>query len=305
MPLHYGTGNSNDSTARFKTLFSQLSPPQLRAAYENSFGLDVTRADLEAFGLPTVGSEQLSYIHPEKSPMRLSALFHHQRQRQHEPGVAAEVHASWYDLSFLLVPGLFTKSYPFYFSSLRANLQALGLHVWGNLTAPSFSEFDTDKPVAHNAAILRREVLAMVGARGRARPTRRVVVLAHSKGAVDFAAALVLYPELRPHIAAHVSLQGPHGGSVMANDLLHTNAQRSVALTALRAVIGNASVAALEEMTYAARRRFHATAGPYPAAEVPTVCLASWDKRLWGALGGGGGPLSLLRGPILLAPAIR
>ncbi|EOD22566.1 hypothetical protein EMIHUDRAFT_116661 [Emiliania huxleyi CCMP1516] len=50
----------------------------------------------------------------------------------------------------------------------------------------------------------------------------RVVLLGHSKGAVDAAAALSLFPELRGRVAALVSVQGPHGGSAIAHDLANT-----------------------------------------------------------------------------------
>lgn len=271
---------TTDCTGEFKRLFAALPPPKLRAQTEHDFGLNLTRSDLEAFPLYDPAA------------------------RGNDCG---EMPPSWHDLSFLLVPGLFTKSYPFYFSSLRATLQGLGLHVWGDLTT-TFSEFDTDKSVAHNAAVLRMEVLAMVGERGRKHPTRRVVVLAHSKGAVDFAAALTLYPdELTPHIAAHVSLQGPHGGSPLVNDLMCTNLQRTVAISTLNTLSG-AGAEALMDLTYPVRRSFHTDAGPYPAGAVPTVCLASWDKRRWGGalgqLGAWGGLTSMLQGPVLLAPAI-
>ena len=58
-------------------------------------------------------------------------------------------------------------------------------------------------------------------------------MLGHSKGAVDAAAALSLFPELDETVAALVSLQGPHGGSAIAHDLVHTNIQKSITLGAI------------------------------------------------------------------------
>lgn len=48
-------------------------------------------------------------------------------------------------------------------------------------------------------------------------PASRVVIVAHSKGAVDTLEALVAYPELRAHVAAVISLAGAVGGSPLAN----------------------------------------------------------------------------------------
>jgi hypothetical protein len=57
---------------------------------------------------------------------------------------------------------------------------------------------------------------------------RKVVLLGHSKGAVDSAAALSLFPELCSVVAGLVSLQGPHAGSAIAHDLSNTQLQKTV-----------------------------------------------------------------------------
>ena len=45
----------------------------------------------------------------------------------------------------------------------------------------------------------------------------RVVLLGYSKGIVDILEAVVSYPEIRPRVAAVVSLAGAVGGSPLAN----------------------------------------------------------------------------------------
>ena len=152
----------------------------------------------------------------------------------------------WMNLSFLLIPGLFTQSYPGYMSALRKDLQLLGLHVFYDLNdKENGSEFDTDKSTEHNARALRDEVLRLAGTSRE----RKIVAIGHSKGAVDFAAALSLYPEIQKHVACHISIQGPHGGTPLVNDLMKTYVQKDLALAGLHYILG-ANHEALIDMTY-------------------------------------------------------
>lgn len=130
----------------------------------------------------------------------------------------------WADLGYLLIPGLLTKWYPLYMAQLRADMKRLGLCV-------QFSRIDTDQPVRVNAARLRHEILEI------AQTGRKVVLLGHSKGAVDAAAGLSIFPELAESVCALVSLQGPHGGSAIAHDLVHTNIQKSITLGAFEKLL--------------------------------------------------------------------
>ena len=82
-----------------------------------------------------------------------------------------------------------------------------------------------------NAARLRHEIIEM------SQEGFKVVLLGHSKGAVDAGAALSIFPELKDSVAALVSLQGPHGGSAIAHDLVHTNIQKSITLGAIEKLL--------------------------------------------------------------------
>ena len=170
----------------------------------------------------------------------------------------------WHDLSFLLVPGLLTKWYPMYMKALRSDMKRLGLHA-------AFSRVDTDQPVRINAARLRHEVLEM------AQAGRKIVLLGHSKGAVDAAAALSLFPELCDFVAGLVSLQGPHGGSAIAHDLSNTHVQKTVVLGALEKLLRGCKHAVLD-LSFESRQEFvkrHA----YPLERVPTLCVATAERR--------------------------
>jgi len=169
------------------------------------------------------------------------------------------------DLEYLLVPGLLTKWYPLYMAQLRADFKRLGLRA-------TFSRIDTDQPVRVNAARVRHEILELAqGSRSR------VVILGHSKGAVDAAAALSLFPELVDPVAALVSVQGPHGGSALAHDLANTTVQRSVALNMIVERLLRGCRHAVLDLSFSARQEF-IEAHPYPVDRVPSLCLASCDR---------------------------
>ena len=188
----------------------------------------------------------------------------------------------WADYSFLLLPGLLTKWYPQYMSQLTADMRRLGLEV-------SFSCIDTDQAVRVNAARLRHEVLELAEGGG---DKKQVVLLGHSKGAVDGAAALSLFPELCEKVAGLVSLQGPHSGSAIAHDLANTSLQKSIALGALERLLRGCKHAVLD-LSYTARQEF-VQRHPYPAARVPALCVATCDRR----------PCSLLK-PVIDYVALR
>ena len=171
---------------------------------------------------------------------------------------------AWSDLCFLLVPGLLTKWYPLYMKQLRVDMKRIGLHV-------TFSRIDTDQPVRINAARLRHEILEM------AQTGRKVVLLGHSKGAVDSAAALSLFPELIEFVGGLVSLQGPHGGSAIAHDLSNTNVQKTVVLGALEKLLRGCKHAVLD-LSFESRQEF-LNQHTYPLHRVPTLCCASCEKR--------------------------
>jgi hypothetical protein len=67
---------------------------------------------------------------------------------------------------------------------------------------------------APNARMIRDEIMAMPEEPG----PPRLVLIGYSKGTLDILDAVVTYPEIRPHIAAVVSVAGAIGGSKVADD---------------------------------------------------------------------------------------
>ncbi|WP_375761291.1 esterase/lipase family protein [Corallococcus exercitus] len=164
------------------------------------------------------------------------------------------------DCVFLAVGGLLSEAAPkqLYFDKNLDALEAQGLQV-GRVPV------DTDMGVEHNAAIVRQAVLEA------SKNGKQVVLIGHSKGGLDSAAALSMYPELKEHVRALVTIQSPYGGSPMAQDLLDNPLVRYGVGGAVEALGG--SIQAGEDLTYDSRKEF-LKKHPMPAG-IPTVSMAS------------------------------
>jgi hypothetical protein len=164
------------------------------------------------------------------------------------------------DCVFLAVGGLLSQYAPkeIYFDDNLDALRDAGLQT-GRVPV------DTDMGVEHNAAIVREAVLEA------ARNGKKVVLIGHSKGGLDSAAALAMYPELKEHVRALVTIQSPYGGSPMAQDLLDNPLVRYGLGGAVEALGG--SIQAGEDLTYDSRQKFLAK-HPLPPG-IPTVSMAS------------------------------
>ena len=163
------------------------------------------------------------------------------------------------DHMYLFVPGVFTERYPFYLRDPLARLSALGLD---HVVVP----IDTDQAIARNVEPIRETILEY------ARDGRQVVLVGHSKGGVDIAAALSFHPELRPLVRAMVALQTPWLGSPIADFV----AGRSTLAQGHRLVVERAfqgDEQALLDLQESVRHAFVAQ-HPWPT-EVPTVSLAT------------------------------
>jgi triacylglycerol lipase len=173
----------------------------------------------------------------------------------------------------IIVPGLFTERYPFYLRHAVRRLRALGLEV-------RWAPIDTDMPALRNAAGVREAI------RDLAREGRRAILVGHSKGPIDAAAALSLHPELASSVRALISLQAPYAGTPLAEEAHRSAFWRA----AVRAVVGGlfrGSPRAFWELRYGERREF-LQAHPLPPVRalslVTTTARAGpileWTRRL-------------------------
>ncbi|HEY8209489.1 MAG TPA: hypothetical protein VIG99_18500, partial [Myxococcaceae bacterium] len=160
---------------------------------------------------------------------------------------------------YLVIGGLFGKHMPGY---MRANLEALKRYGLDARLVP----VDSDASVQENAKTVRRAIL------GAATAGRRLVLIGHSKGGVDAAAALSMYPDLKAAVLALVAIQSPFGGSPIAQDIQSTPLLQPVVNQVIKDVL-RGDPQSVKDLTYDARERFLAE-HPLPL-DVPAVCVAT------------------------------
>lgn len=97
------------------------------------------------------------------------------------------------DYVYLLVPGLFTNHYPGY---MNQNIEGLRSH---GLDARKL-QIDTGLGVDANAVTVRDEILTL------AKEGKKIILIGHSKGGVDAAAAIAKF-NLYDHITAFIPVQ--------------------------------------------------------------------------------------------------
>jgi len=163
--------------------------------------------------------------------------------------------------SYLLVPGLCGDLLPGYFSDTLSRFSALGVKA-------AMSSIDSTAGVCENAAAVRRDVLDLHSATGKP-----VVIIGHSKGGLDAAAALALYEaEIVPCTRGLITVQSPYGGTPIASDLLADAAVSDWLEDAMRRYIRTDSQA-VRDLTHESRRNF-LEEHPLPAS-VPCVSFHS------------------------------
>ncbi|KAL2491252.1 alpha/beta-Hydrolases superfamily protein [Abeliophyllum distichum] len=151
---------------------------------------------------------------------------------------------------YLLVPGLFSNHGPLYFTNTKTSFSKMGLtcHI-----AKIHSESSVDK----NAKEIKDYIEEIYWGSGK-----RVLLLGHSKGGVDSAAALSMYwNELKDKVAGLALAQSPYGGSPIASDILregqlgdYVNIRKLMEILICKVIKGD--MQALEDLTYERRKDF-------------------------------------------------
>jgi hypothetical protein len=114
------------------------------------------------------------------------------------------------NLRVLVVPGLFNDCLDpmvSVFSDALAHLESLGFRT-GRIPVEGRSG------CARNAILIRDHLLSAV-----LEPGEKAILVGYSKGTPDILEALVAYPDIRPRVAAVVSVAGAVGGSPLADEL--------------------------------------------------------------------------------------
>jgi len=119
---------------------------------------------------------------------------------------------------YLFVPGINWDSLPNYFKPNIRRLRHLGLKA-------SFVKTEPIGSSQVNASIIRKAI---------SRSEMPVVLIGHSKGALDAMQALVLFPKLQNRVSRLVALQAPYRGTAVADWFLSHPLIRNSAIALMR-----------------------------------------------------------------------
>ncbi|KAK9120594.1 hypothetical protein Syun_018211 [Stephania yunnanensis] len=153
-------------------------------------------------------------------------------------------------LVYLLVPGLFSNHGPLYFVSTKTYLSKMGL-------ACHIAKIHSEASVEKNAREIKEYIEEIYWGSGK-----RVLLLGHSKGGVDAAAALSMYwNDLKDKVAGLALAQSPYGGSPIASDILREGqlgdyVQLRKVLEILICKVIKGEMQSLEDLTYERRKDF-------------------------------------------------
>ncbi|XP_048335428.2 uncharacterized protein LOC107422700 isoform X2 [Ziziphus jujuba] len=151
---------------------------------------------------------------------------------------------------YLLVPGLFSNHGPLYFVNTKMSFSKMGL-------ACHIAKIHSEASVEKNSREIKEYIEEIYWGSGK-----RVLLLGHSKGGVDAAAALSLYwSDLKDKVAGLALAQSPYGGSPIASDILregqigdYVNIRKLMEILISKLIKGD--LQALEDLTYEKRREF-------------------------------------------------
>ncbi|XP_006664861.2 uncharacterized protein LOC102700676 [Oryza brachyantha] len=164
---------------------------------------------------------------------------------------------------YLLVPGLFSNHGPLYFVKTKSYFSKMGL-------ACHIAKIHSESSVSKNAREIKEYIEEIYWG-----SKKRVLLLGHSKGGVDAAAALSIYwPQLKDKVAGLALAQSPYGGSPVASDILregqlgdYVRLRKLMEILVSKVLKGD--LQALEDLTYEKRKAF-LQQNPLPP-EIPIV----------------------------------
>ncbi|KAJ9171210.1 hypothetical protein P3X46_014605 [Hevea brasiliensis] len=151
---------------------------------------------------------------------------------------------------YLLVPGLFSNHGPLYFVNTKVRFSKMGL-------ACHIAKIHSEASVEKNAREIKEYIEEIYWG-----SNKRVMLLGHSKGGIDAAAALSLYwSDLKDKVAGLALAQSPYGGSPIASDILregqlgdYVNVRKLMEIIICKVIKGD--LQALEDLTYERRKKF-------------------------------------------------
>ncbi|KAL2500891.1 alpha/beta-hydrolase superfamily protein [Forsythia ovata] len=150
---------------------------------------------------------------------------------------------------YLLIPGLFSNHGPLYFVSTKRFFSKMGL-------ACHIAKIHSEASVEQNAWELKQYIEELYWGSGK-----RVMLLGHSKGGVDAAAALSIYShELKDKVGGLALVQSPYGGTPIASDILRegqvADKETRKIMEFLICKLIKGDIRSLEDLTYEKRKEF-------------------------------------------------
>ncbi|KAG0616118.1 hypothetical protein M758_5G091700 [Ceratodon purpureus] len=180
------------------------------------------------------------------------------------------VHILPNSVTYLLIPGLFSNHGPLYFVDTKKYFLKLGLSC-------HIAKIHSEAAVEKNATEIKEHILELYWG-----SQKKIVLLGHSKGGVDAAAACSMYwDELKDKVVGLALIQSPYGGSPVAADILREGqiadfeTRRIMEMLVSKVLKGD--LQALLDLTYEKRREFLAKY-TYPS-DLPTICFHTEASR--------------------------
>ncbi|XP_074585017.1 uncharacterized protein LOC141840838 [Curcuma longa] len=173
------------------------------------------------------------------------------------------VHCLPNNLVYLLIPGLFSNHGSLYFVNIKRCFSKMGLtcHI---------AKIHSEASVEKNSWELKQYIEELYWGSGK-----RVMLLGHSKGGVDAAAALSIYwSDLSDKVAGLALIQSPYGGCPIASDILREGqvagkeARRIMEFIICKIIKGD--IRSLEDLTYEKRKDF-ISKHTLPLGQIPLI----------------------------------
>ncbi|KAL0481540.1 phosphatidylcholine-sterol acyltransferase [Acrasis kona] len=177
---------------------------------------------------------------------------------------------------YVLLPGLYTQFYPGYFKRNVEHLKEL------NLSTSVIIINDTNVEESSHELYKVFQALVLEKKLG----DKQVIMIGHSKGAIDGIGMLSMYPDMKKYIRCFLSVQAPFGGTAFPTDVVHNENARKIVKTIIRLFL-RGDISSVEDMCYDKRQEFllkypfrACSAGCVNEEEcdgIPTVSFTSHD----------------------------
>ncbi|KAK1290364.1 hypothetical protein QJS10_CPB18g01060 [Acorus calamus] len=177
---------------------------------------------------------------------------------------------------YLLIPGLFSNHGPLYFVNTKKFFSKMGLSC-------HIAKIHSEASVERNAWELKQCIEELYWG-----SSKRVMLLGHSKGGIDAAAALSIYwSDLETKVAGLALVQSPYGGTPIASDILREGqiadkeARRIMEFIICKIIKGD--MRALDDLTYEKRKEF-ITHHALPYDRIPIISFHTQARMAPGVL---------------------